>query len=375
MTAGALFSGLRGYRRSYLALCSVFAAVAAGAVVALIWPQAVSRWLGIGGDKLLGAILDAGAKVCLAVSVLVTIYVAFRRILASDDSLLDSRFALAIRLLGSVESRRPGRAGVVERLGAVMLLESVVDKDPAEFAVRILSLLTQYIRSQPDPGSADLSNRADLDAAFRLVFRLTRQIAPERRIDLAGLRLKGLRLGDEWDATDRAWPAVDLTGADLQGAFLAHMDLRNVVLVGVHFDQASLEGTKWRGLIQECTFNGAELRTAELSDATFRVVEMRETTLVGSRLQRVRFEGNANLQEAEFVEAHLTHVAFGNANIASTFWQRARLDDVDLSNASADAKAVESLREASATEGLRWPSVEDAEETASRADSMGAPSL
>ena len=92
------------------------------------------------------AVFEYGGKTLIGVSWVVTLYVAFQRIVSSDMNLsltkkaqLEVRFAKAVEFLG--EASEPGKANATAAVSAITLLESVVREDGESYGRLVFEVL------------------------------------------------------------------------------------------------------------------------------------------------------------------------------------------------------------------------------------------
>ncbi|MBM3939242.1 MAG: pentapeptide repeat-containing protein [Sphingomonadales bacterium] len=119
------------------------------------------------------------------------------------------------------------------------------------------------------------------------------------------------------DLTDLS--GIDLSNADLSGAYLSGIDLRNANLAGANLQRAYLSGADF----YVAKLIGADLRGADLSDAK----------LTGANLSDADIE-NALLDGANFVDADLTRAVLRGADLSGADLSGAKLTGADLLFAS-----------------------------------------
>lgn len=138
---------------------------------------------------------------------------------------------------------------------------------------------------------------------------------------------------------ETAPPTRDLSGRDLQGAFLAGADLRGVDLTRAKLREANLT----RARLEGAELFGADLRGANLAGASLHRTDLRSALLQGCQLV------SAQLQGAELSRSHLAGANLNGAQLQGATLRLADLRAVDLENAQmqgADLRAVD-LRAAS----------------------------
>lgn len=118
---------------------------------------------------------------------------------------------------------------------------------------------------------------------------------------LVGAHLTGIR------AKRSGWRGVDLSRADLTGAFLDESDLGEAVLVGASLHRASLRrAVMHRAHASNCDFSAATLFGAQAQNADFSYSLFR----------------NANLYSADLMDATLEFCDFTDANVTRTLLKK-----------------------------------------------------
>jgi uncharacterized protein YjbI with pentapeptide repeats len=122
-----------------------------------------------------------------------------------------------------------------------------------------------------------------------------------------------------------------LQGADLRGSYLLRADLREAQLAGLREAQSEAS-------IAVADLRGAYLIGANLSGANLSHGKLRGVNLVGANLSRADLVG-ANLSRARLITANLSGANLSSANLSGADLRganlsRARLDDANLSGAN-----------------------------------------
>lgn len=153
------------------------------------------------------------------------------------------------------------------------------------------------------------------------------------RADLRGVQGYRLTAGSADSISGRPVLPTDMTGANLNRAWLPNARLQNVVLDGVEardavFEEASLSGIRARRAdLRRATFNRAWLTDADVSGAL----------LVRAQLREVRGRGTdfsgCDLTDATLEDADLRSVRAHNATFAGANLCGADLRDTDIGGA------------------------------------------
>ena len=227
-------------------------AIAAGFWIWLIpaW-QSISK-LPIAADKipLQIELIQAIAQALLWFSLLVTLYVAWRRATAAEDAVkvaeeiqITERFTRAIAQLGDDK--------MAIRLGGIYALERIARDSPKDHW-QVMQVLTAYIREN-SPSNWTMTQPQpfrpipfDIQAILEVIGRRN------SRYETAG-QVIDLRMSN-------------LTGAELEGADYQKADFRLTILQNVYFKNANLKGANlFQANIENAFLEGADLRGANLS--------------------------------------------------------------------------------------------------------------
>ncbi|GAA1970987.1 hypothetical protein GCM10009776_37470 [Microbacterium deminutum] len=172
---------------------------------------------------------------------ILTLYVTRMRDVVAEEKRDDDRFIEAAKLVSSPElAGRPAGLYALERLA----------KEVPATTQAVIDVVGGFILDQAPKVSdsaalsADYRPTADLDAAFRVLARVTKEAPPNHR-----LRFR-----------DRV-----LAHAPLTNAVLTRANLHNADLTGAYLEKANLEGA----YITHAVFDDANLRGAILSHAIY----------------------------------------------------------------------------------------------------------
>jgi len=154
-----------------------------------------------------------------------------------------------------------------------------------------------------------------------------REQNPEIEPDLGGANLRN----------------VDLTGANLSGAYLSKADLRDANLTGAnlsgaHLGRADLSGAKLSQANLSLSHLGradlfrAALIETNLSAAQLSKTDLREANLRGANLEGADLSG-ADLKKADLGKADLSRAFLSETDLCGAYLIGARLNDADLGHA------------------------------------------
>ena len=156
---------------------------------------------------------------------------------------------------------------------------------------------------------------------------------------------QGEEVWNKW-RTQHLYTKIDLSRADLHGAFLSEANLKGANLRGIDLSDADLCEANLSGVdlsdaeLSGANFLGADLSRADLSgvdlsEARLRMVNLAEADLssvylVEANLRGVNL-GGANLSEADLRGANLRGAYFAKANFTKADLAEADLSDANLS--------------------------------------------
>jgi uncharacterized protein YjbI with pentapeptide repeats len=186
-----------------------------------------------------------------------------------------------------------------------------------------------------------------LIAALLLLFAVALPASAARNFDCSGRTLEPGADLRRCDLREMPVAGADLTGATLDRAILAGMDLDNgpdgpqTTLIGASIVRADLAGAH----LSETTLQFADLTGSDLSGTVLEDAQLADTILRGADLTGAHFfftgVARANLQHADLRGASLAWSSFSDAD-----FRHARLDGADLTGANltgADLRGVKGL--------------------------------
>jgi len=312
----------------------VVVALVVGLAIWLIPKRQVQRWRSAGvtdpeklaklGLEARGSITQAFGGLALVATLAITAYQVSETRRTSENTLrlseraqLSQRFSQAVEQLDATDTE--GRPAIDVRTGALFSLRELGldSKDFADSAFFTVAtyVANNYVRSRRRSHGCDPAQfrrpPPDIETALRFVIpAVSRELLAEsgdRGIaGLEGAYLRGLGVNQ------LRLQGFDLSGIELQFAFLNEPDFQGSRLVGAKF------------------------RMACLRKADFRDANLRRAILVGADLQNAHLEGarlrDAKLEGADLRGAHLDGAILTNANMEGAKLFTSDLADADLSS-------------------------------------------
>jgi len=199
------------------------------------------------------------------------------------------------------------------RLGGIYALERIA-ADSVRDRQTILDVLVAFLLDE-SPLAATGDVPSDVNAAIRVVGRITRMSESDRPIYLAFTKLEGAQL-----------PGVNFEGATLH----------QTIFHSSEFDGANLRGAKMHGT----RFGGSTMRGADLTEASLYHADLVGVNLQGARLGGARLEG-ADLSRADLRGADLSRADLSDANMVDAKVDRASLDGVTVNHATTNPRDAE----------------------------------
>jgi uncharacterized protein YjbI with pentapeptide repeats len=137
----------------------------------------------------------------------------------------------------------------------------------------------------------------------------------------------------------------NLSDANLTNADLTNAQLTDIIIKDTKFNDAKLLGTKFKNVgftscnlskmqiseftnFEDVTFSNCQIRSTNLSNATYNRVEFKECVLVYSTLV------NTNMKDAKFIECDLGRVIFTNNDFTDANFTDANLFAADFSGSN-----------------------------------------
>jgi uncharacterized protein YjbI with pentapeptide repeats len=244
------------------------------------------------------------------------------------------RFSKAIDQLGARGEEEFEKLDI--RLGAIYALEQIA-RDSPELHWPIVEILTAFIRVHtkaaastkgPDPSEIAHGGGAPPSVSGR-------KVATDIQ---AALTVLGRRHADrdqgQVDLSEANLQGAYLMEANLQGAYFGGANLQGTRLVGANLQGAYLGGANLQGgRLGRANLRGADLGRANLQGAGLTGANLQGARLGGANLQGARL-GGANLQDADLGRANLQEAGLGGANLQGAYLYEANLQDGRLGRAN-----------------------------------------
>jgi uncharacterized protein YjbI with pentapeptide repeats len=206
---------------------------------------------------------------------------------------ITDRFTKAIDQLGAVETGADGKPQInlEVRLGAIYALERVA-RDSRTDHWTIIEVLSTYVQeNSPATNPAEAGEqhlRADIQAILSVIGRRDRSY-DEQQVNLSHADLGGAYL-DEAHLVEAHLSGAHLDGAHLSGADLDRSDLSGVDLHGADLSKADLRGVDLHG----ADLSKADLRGVDLDGANLNEAYLKGARLDGARLDGAHLDGRSN---------------------------------------------------------------------------------
>ena len=218
------------------------------------------------------------------------------------------------------------------RIGGIQALSQIAEAQPEEFHIRVMRLLSAYIREADKSDSNQRTLRPDVQAALdAIIYRGARglQLESEYRLQYSAIEPE-----NPWRKPP---PIIDLRGSDLRWAGLYGAELAYAALDGANLSNASGDNANFSNsslvdaTAQNATFISANFDCADMLGGNWSESvlqnsffvsarmpnEMKETKLEGAIFTSARF-GAVDLTHARLREADLSGAKFSTAIRSST---------------------------------------------------------
>jgi uncharacterized protein YjbI with pentapeptide repeats len=238
---------------------------------------------------------------------------------AEREKRAEERFQSAVTGLGDEKEGA--------KIGAAILLRTFLRPGYEQFYTQTFDLAVANLRL---PRTADPPKDPDaslplttLSQALIVVFKEAFPLARNQKerspqsLDATGIQLDNAFLAQ-----------ADLKQVWMPQAFLRKADLRNANLCGANFLDANLDGADFDGaILSDATFSDATLKWA-----TFRGADLSGAYLAGAKLGRANL-ASANLNEAKLHAADFSEAVLYLANLSEAALPQANLSGANLSKA------------------------------------------
>jgi uncharacterized protein YjbI with pentapeptide repeats len=280
-------------------------------VILVLWliPSFLVRHLGLAGAALATAENSTRTTLIallIALGATATLVFTARTYGLSRESHVTERITNAVEQLG--------HPSIGVRLGGIYGLSRIAEDSPRD-APAVVSILCQYVLSE-----SRVTRRPK--RAFRSSLHHLRLRHAQGSVDPAsGIFAMHIRADLRVAVSEAALLSIklpplslQLTGVQLDGAYLSRIVAREAALDGCCLRRAYLDGADFRQ---------SWLRYAQLQDSWFRESLLQGVDFSYSRLRNADFSG-ANLEGARFFHADLTGVNFEGARLAGADLRNAK---------------------------------------------------
>ena len=160
---------------------------------------------------------------------------AQRQSRTAQRGLLNERYQKGAEMLGSQV--------LAVRLGGIYALARLAREHPGDYHIQIMSLLCAFARNPTPMGKEDPKVREDVRAVIRAVVerneaQIEREEQEDYRLDLSGANLEGAFPQGAIPA-DANLKGADLADANLEGAFLFRANLEGASLAGANLRRSA----------------------------------------------------------------------------------------------------------------------------------------
>jgi uncharacterized protein YjbI with pentapeptide repeats len=126
---------------------------------------------------------------------------------------------------------------------------------------------------------------------------------------------------------------ADLSGLDLQHAYLSGMNLRDIVMQGTNLSKANLSETNLIGAdLRNAILTEVNLSKADLSNVNLEGAVLDQAVLIGADLSRANLS-NASLRRADLSQTRINQAKLNSANLEEAYFNEADIIDTDLNGA------------------------------------------
>lgn len=235
----------------------------------------------VGGVFLLAGVYATVQNLAMAQE---SVAVAQKSLSVAQEGQITDRFTKAIEQLGE-----PGDQKLAARLGGIYALERIANESGKDHWP-IMEVLTAYVREnaskQTQVSIEDFKLAADIQAILTVLGRRVRKYEDpdQMTLDLSQADIRGAFVDE-----------AQLDGTYLYGADISHAHLPHAHLAGAHLNGASLNGTH----LPHADLRNAELTKANFNDAFLLAVDFSGAYLCGADLRYARSLTQEQLDSAK----------------------------------------------------------------------------
>ena len=336
------------------------------------WPGAnwIDCWLGTSQlEAPKWEAIKTLAQALFGTAIAFGIYVAYRRVLASDNANEQQVFNEATAKLGDKSAS--------VRLGGVYALDKLAGSNK-DYLTRIAEILCAHLRETTqkeeyqekykDKPSNEIQSLAKVLSELNKELNILNSRKEKNgnfdflRLDLSASYLVGVNLGNaclkDVNLRETNLQGASLDGAQMQRAILSQAQMQEALLVhtemqgtschevqmqGAHLHGAQMQrASLWRAQMQGAILYWTRLQGAHLPEAKMQGIilfetQMQGTTLIKTQMQGAKLVGTqlqgATLWEAQLQGADLYQTKMQGATLNDTQIQGAKLSKVDLRGA------------------------------------------
>ncbi|MCA1672639.1 MAG: pentapeptide repeat-containing protein [Actinobacteria bacterium] len=224
---------------------------------------------------------------------------------------LTDRYSKAIEQLGSQT--------LDVRLGGIYALEQIATDSPrTRDQATIVEVLSAFIRVHSDPiyqykAAQDVASRAQIPNDDQELIAAADYYMTKSQRSPVDVQAAVTVLG-------RLPPLTDVARGNLEGAWLARIDINRANLTGIRLNGANLTGARF----QNATLTRAWLIGADLTCALLHEANLAHALLQSANLTNTRLQG-ANLTGAQLFMANLTDAWLEGVDLTGTWLGEAKL--------------------------------------------------
>lgn len=303
------------------------------------WQRGWWRWMRQHPSLTLLLVSLASLAAVLGTLVGTQVYIQTQKNQREFEQLKSEQFLALLRQLSA-----DSPATVEERQRAILAMGTLDDPQALQFLVNLLSQeATSGLNGTIQQALVSAGTNA-LPYLQRLNHSLSNQLEPRRYTDTREGAVRQQQLQATQQAIARILMVysgklhtVDLSRTNLGQTssnsadfrlVLDNINLSGIQLKAANLNQASFQGSRWRGPGEDGHWNTFDDWIADLSDA-----QMKAANFTGANLSHVLMD-RANLIHATLNRANLSRTSLTSANLSSTQMVGADLRDAALANAS-----------------------------------------
>ena len=251
--------------------------------------------------------------------------VAERQADTAQQGLLYDRYQRGAQMLGD--------SNLAVRLAGIYALQRLAEEHPDQYHIQIIQLFCSFVRNPTTDERISHNDETGEETGVRL-----RGDVQAALYAIGGHNQQGI--DKEQESNDFR---LDLSFANLKGAFLDALNLSGAILTGSDLSSSSLNDAKldrvrlFRADISDSSLSNASLAWARLSEAKFTQALMLETDLSNTYGVGTDFSGahlaESNCWNSRLLDARFAGALFRNANLSAADFS---ISDFDPPNRATD---------------------------------------